>query len=515
MFPGKDRLTSNGMKPALDVLIQRTREAIKARLNKDQCYCITTDGWTSRALRGHTTLTVHWLDKSFVMQSAVLGAPLVEGPATAENLYQLLSYRLRQFGLTTNDISAICIDQGANYQAMAKSLVAAPALPCICHLLNHVMEDVASECFDHVIVWANKLVSTVKNSSANRRALEDAQRAAGRPVKRLKAASSTRWFYFVSVLQRIMDVYPDLETAAVTNNDIRELWLDGTPSTNELDTILECLEPIAARIIYFQTQGESLIRALLPTLLNLYSTAKQGAAARDGELRTAILNSIRNNLNKRFKWDKIPTHWLIATCLDPRFKDFNPPAQLLPSPLDRTWPAVIRKTHNHIRDELHAVFTSNLVTPVAQIDAEMDVEVAQQELEREALAAPEELFLPPPSKKSAPKMVLSLDMARSMFGGLVEIENSTVRCLSSWETQWRVFCRDPQISPTLSALHWWADKYDEYPTISQLARKYLAIPVSAAASERVWSLAGNVMTAKRVSMSPETLDDIIMVKCNM
>ena len=70
---------------------------------------------------------------------------------------------------------------------------------------------------------------------------------------------------------------------------------------------------------------------------------------------------------------------------------------------------------------LHPIF----VASVTQFDAEMDVEVTQQEFEREALAGPEELFLPPLSKKSAPKKGFIISYERSRFGELVEIDNST------------------------------------------------------------------------------------------
>lgn len=68
-------------------------------------------------------------------------------------------------------------------------------------------------------------------------------------------------------------------------------------------------------------------------------------------------------------------------CLD-RASKASPPAQLLPTSLDRTWPAVIIKVHKHIRDELNSVSTSNNVASVAQIEAEVDVKLAQRNSKR-------------------------------------------------------------------------------------------------------------------------------------
>jgi hypothetical protein len=45
-----------------------------------------------------------------------------------------------------------------------------------------------------------------------------------------------------------------------------------------------------------------------------------------------------------------------------------------------------------------------------------------------------------------------------------------------------------------------------------VAKQFLAIPGTSAASERVFSIAGRVVTKKRASLKPETVQDIILLK---
>jgi KRAB domain-containing zinc finger protein len=47
-----------------------------------------------------------------------------------------------------------------------------------------------------------------------------------------------------------------------------------------------------------------------------------------------------------------------------------------------------------------------------------------------------------------------------------------------------------------------------------MARRYLAIPASSAASERAWSSFGDIYTKKRNRLSPETLCKLLLIKHN-
>ena len=54
-------------------------------------------------------------------------------------------------------------------------------------------------------------------------------------------------------------------------------------------------------------------------------------------------------------------------------------------------------------------------------------------------------------------------------------------------TKWRVN----------NVMQWWEENEDKFPNVSKLARKYLAIPVSSAPSERVFSQLKLIVERKR------------------
>ena len=61
---------------------------------------------------------------------------------------------------------------------------------------------------------------------------------------------------------------------------------------------------------------------------------------------------------------------------------------------------------------------------------------------------------------------------------------------------------------------WWASQESRFPILSQLAKKYLAIPATSAASERLFSDAGNIITVRRVNLLPSTFEHLIFCKRN-
>jgi hypothetical protein len=74
----------------------------------------------------------------------------------------------------------------------------------------------------------------------------------------------------------------------------------------------------------------------------------------------------------------------------------------------------------------------------------------------------------------------------------------------------------PVVAPGESwGLAWWELHAAEFPLLSQLARKFLAIPATAAPSERCWSGAGNIVADNRASMSPGVVEMAVFCRQNI
>ncbi|KAI4810851.1 hypothetical protein KUCAC02_013779 [Chaenocephalus aceratus] len=64
-------------------------------------------------------------------------------------------------------------------------------------------------------------------------------------------------------------------------------------------------------------------------------------------------------------------------------------------------------------------------------------------------------------------------------------------------------------------LVWWKEHQYEYPLLSHLAKRYLCIPGTSVSSERVFSTAGDIVTAQRSALLPEHVDQIIFLNKNL
>jgi hypothetical protein len=60
----------------------------------------------------------------------------------------------------------------------------------------------------------------------------------------------------------------------------------------------------------------------------------------------------------------------------------------------------------------------------------------------------------------------------------------------------------PTIDGDDDPLPWWKFHENGFPLLSQYGRRHLAIPANSASTERLFSKAGQIVTAKRVYLKP-------------
>jgi hypothetical protein len=75
--------------------------------------------------------------------------------------------------------------------------------------------------------------------------------------------------------------------------------------------------------------------------------------------------------------------------------------------------------------------------------------------------------------------------------------------------------RDPALSGEMrynSPLDWWRTTAPQFPWLAPLARAYLAVPATSAPVERLFSIAGNVISSKRTRLSDGAASDLIVLR---
>ncbi|KAF7119686.1 hypothetical protein RHSIM_Rhsim13G0120000 [Rhododendron simsii] len=61
-------------------------------------------------------------------------------------------------------------------------------------------------------------------------------------------------------------------------------------------------------------------------------------------------------------------------------------------------------------------------------------------------------------------------------------------------------------------LSWWRSQESRYPVLTVMARVILTVPISTVASEAAFSAGGRVISEKRSSLNPDTVEALIYLK---
>lgn len=105
-----------------------------------------------------------------------------------------------------------------------------------------------------------------------------------------------------------------------------------------------------------------------------------------------------------------------------------------------------------------------------------------------------------------------------LFGKLFPVETSTPapKSLSQMvKEEVQRYKGVPTLPVELNPLTWWKDKESQFPYLARLAKCYFGVPATSVPSERVFSTAGDIVTAQRESLSPENVDTMVFLKKNL
>ncbi|XP_054737948.1 E3 SUMO-protein ligase ZBED1-like [Anastrepha obliqua] len=84
-------------------------------------------------------------------------------------------------------------------------------------------------------------------------------------------------------------------------------------------------------------------------------------------------------------------------------------------------------------------------------------------------------------------------------------ETVTLRLEKDIDQELIQYLYSADIDPWDDPIHWWKKESVKYPLLSMLARRYLPIPSTSLESERLFSTAGDIVTEKRNSLSPDNV----------
>ena len=422
----------------------------------------TTDLWTSTAGDPYITYTCHFINSKWEMQSFCLQTHFIPQDHTGENIKEALSATLLQWNLDQSKQVGITTDSGSNVKS-ACQLLNWRRLSCFGHNLNLAVEKGLNDGrVQRVLRLCKSIVAAFSRSWKKQRDLAVAQEQKGLPSHKLKTDVVTRWGSSYEMVERLMEQMEALRVVLASDRKSSHLipsWQD----CDVLDSITGALKPLKEMTDVLAGEKGVTVSAVKPIVQHI-TTDILAEKPEDSTLTKEMKERMKVNLELRYSDQDIDQVLSIASFLDPRFK---------------------------------LGYVSDRESVLEEVKTQLSELVSDTETDGAAADAP------PASKKAKG---LSKILGKCLPG--------TTTCVGltpqeKIRQELDCYLTHPQLEIEENPLDWWRVEHHRYPNLAKLARKYLCVCATSVPSERIFSIAGQIVSDRRSALKPDKVDKLV------
>ena len=442
---------------------------------------LTTDIWTSRAVEVYITVTAHYLDPSWKMQSYVLQTSAFPERHTGIEIAGKLKDISDHFKITSK-VSVTVHDQASNMLNsldLLESELGWKSLKCSAHCLQLCLKpDFEIPSINRLLAAARKLVGHFNHSvvatEALKRKHQQMNSDTNHKFKKLIKDCSTRWNSSFFMLERLLQLHwpitAVLSDETVTKRSDRYLDLK-TEQWNLASELIKVLKPFDVATTFFSYEEGTTISCILPILHGVVQSLS--FTADDSTSIRTFKDTVSKDIKRRWELDSYTSDniLLLSSMLDPRFKDLT----FVPS-----------NEKEALKDEI--------VKRLEKIKEDQDKNHGEESSDEEIQSKTKK------QKPSALDYLLGPETEKSGLTAREELDTYLTEVEAPRST-----------SPTL----WWKSNNSRFPLLCRIAMAFLNIPATSTPSERVFSTAGNTVTQQRSCLKPKNVDAIIFLNKNI
>uniref|UniRef100_A0A803THY3 BED-type domain-containing protein n=1 Tax=Anolis carolinensis TaxID=28377 RepID=A0A803THY3_ANOCA len=454
-------------------IIQMLRSAMGGHIH------FTSDIWSSLG-RGHSylSLTAHWWEKEGSMDTshrwALLALEVVDRDHKAETICSYLGNMMGEWMRCRPEEMRrgfMVTDAGKN---MIKAVESAGFLnvTCMAHLLHNTIKEGLKSPEEQPASTANialliercrKIAGYFHRSIKAARQLRERQSLEGLLQHKLLQDVSTRWNSTYKMLERMVEQQKAVHGISLTLVvPVSKL----VPTKQEWDTISQLVDVLKPFKHATETLSESkaLLSQAVPLVLGLRRHLERLGAGR-------TLDSLAGPL--------------------------TPPVQ-----------EVVRRLSFAVRKRLEPLLSSKVHMLAALCDPRLKYNICPKDFtvwKGQLVNLVREVFAARVGETGtvAPLPEMPATPSTSASG-----ENSAECSVN------RYFEEPPEII-SCDPLAYWASRDHMWPDLSHVARQFLSCPPTSVQSERVFSLAGDVVTPHRSLVDPQTVEKLVFLKANL
>jgi len=468
------------------------------RLVKDDLFAnataglaITADIWSDQAKDDFLGITAHFVDKEFCNKTVTLDVVDASfdhtGDKIATELERSVDYFAKRTTGTDLPIIGATTDGGSN-MLKAISMIGYPSFKCIAHTIQRCLYPnmTGNGIITAILVKMRKLHSRIKRSAKATRTLFKLLEEAKKDRVKFLKDTEVRWSSTFNMIQRVRLIGRDVISRFVDDADLRKSkkFTHLEDINNDewciIEFLFSFLEPFAIVTNDIQASNFPTFSRSIQIINFLQHSVKNSRINKlprfTGVSRTALdkfVKSVEDSLLEKF---------VALTELEDRDDVVSKTARLAAVLDPRVFPRISSTPYfnDTMTDLLREMRRVQLVN-VPNSDANVVVSVESSSTNFSYLCNP----------------------------GEVAIVSNAI------ENELREFRAEVGLSSVATPLHlslWWKERTTKYPRISILARKYLCIPATSAASERVFSTGGLIVTSRRHHLNPGTVRALMFLK---
>ncbi|XP_076135696.1 E3 SUMO-protein ligase ZBED1-like [Alosa pseudoharengus] len=457
----------------------KTKDDLKERLLRAERVAITTDAWTSCATDSYVTITVHYVTSDWELESHVLQTRVFNESHTGKNIGALLKEACVEWNIADKD-PALVTDNARNMIVAGVEAEMSPHLMCFAHTLNLA----AQKAFRvsnaaRVLGKVKKVVGFFYRNTTGADLLKQKQQQMALPGHTLINDVPTRWNSSHDMLERFLEQQPAI-FATLMSRELRKGEDVSTLNENDLcnaEDMVKVMAPVKVITTVMCEDEQPTISMMAPLRAKLKKHFQ--ATTEDTGLIREMKKVFLDDFEKRYT--QVEDLLCIASALDPRFKSLP---FLSDHDTERIFMCISDEAtalHNKKAEETDK---ESHPSPMQEDPAHGDADNSPVEVQEEPRDGP------PPCKK---KKSTALDQ---LFGETYEVRTigRSSRERANEEIQ---RYRERNLLPLNgSPLEWWRAQVD-LPLLSAITKRYLCIPATSVAAERVFSTAGDIISSQR------------------
>nr|XP_054594517.1 E3 SUMO-protein ligase ZBED1-like [Nothobranchius furzeri] len=355
-----------------------------------------------------------------------------------------------------------------------------PQISCFAHSVNLAAKRAVSiNGVSRLLGKVRKVVTFFHRSTTANQALAVKQQMLNLPKHKLIHDVITRWNTSHDMLSRYVEQQPAIYSALTMDKNLKSHVKDIAMLTDaeqkmaeQLNEILKPLKTVTTLMSSETTPTMSMILPLKEMILKCMAPGGEDSAG----IKEAK-DAIAQDLDKRYTDPDLQKYLQKATALDPRFKS-------LPS---------------HDEASLDRLYR-DLATEILENEP-------QRQLEPESMPPTEgqESASPPPKKTAMAEL----------FGEVFKKQDQVKTLAQVVEDEVASYRLADSIGVDADPFRWWKTNEHRFPHVAKVAKRLLCVPGTSVPSERIFSTAGDIVSANRSRLAPDSVDRLIFLHKNL